>query len=249
MAVGRALSRTPERSAARSRSELAFARTWAGLRGLERTLALSPGERERWRRGRETYAVWALRVRHPEVLERMARVGARLAAALGGAFVPQPLDQAHVTVFVAGFPSPAPALDDDVAESALRAQAALAHRLGLGPLRLEVGGANGFLTCPFLEVLDPAGDLARLRRALAAGAPEIRFSDYHPHVTVGFLPGGVGTEPLRACLSPLRRLPPLRLRPAEVELVTYDAATPGSPLITASKVAFTGRSPGPARRR
>lgn len=222
---------------------------WAGLRAVERTLALSPGERERWRRGRETYAVWALRVRSPRVLERMAQVASRLVGALGSAFVPQPLDQAHVTVFVAGFPCPAPALDDDVAESALRDQAASARRLGLGPLRLEVGGANGFLTCPFLEVYDPAGDLARLRRALATGAPEIRFADYHPHVTVGFLPGGVSAEALVACLSPLRRLPPLTLRPAEVELVTYDAATPGSPLVTASRVAFTGRSPGPARRR
>lgn len=183
------------------------------------------------------------------MLERVGQVTRRLEAELGGAFVPAALDQLHVTVFVAGFPTPTPALDDDVALEALAAMARRVERLRAGPPRLWVGGANAFLSCPFLEVHEVGADLARVRLALGEGAREIRFADYNPHVTLGAIPSAVDTAALRRCLGPLRRLPPLPLRAVALELVSFEAARAGAPLVTERSLPFSGRSPGPGRRR
>ena len=216
---------------------------------MERTLGLDPGERERWRRGRARYAVWVARVQDRAVLRRLAQVGEQLTQALGGSFVPMAPAQAHITLFVAGFPAQQPALDDDVSYATLEAQAAAVARLRGGPLRVHVGGASGFLSCPLLEVVDGRGDLVRLRAALGAGASEVRFAPYLPHVTVGSLPESVPTDAVREALEPLRRLPPLRLRVDQVELVSFDAAVAGSPLVTEVAVPLSGRSRARASRR
>ena len=55
--------------------------------------------------------MWALRVDDAAVIARMAEVAGRL----GDAIVPVAPAQAHVTVWVYGFPAAAPVFDDDVA--------------------------------------------------------------------------------------------------------------------------------------
>ena len=93
----------------------------------------SPGVREAWAAGRRRYAVWLLRVQPPAVLERMKRV----AEALGDAVEPTPLEEAHITLWVAGFPTDTPSLDDDVAEAVLAAQAeALRAHFGLSLIHI-----------------------------------------------------------------------------------------------------------------
>lgn len=202
-----------------------FAETWAAFAARPRTLGPSPGALEDWARGRTRYALWALRVSAPAVLRRMGAVAERLA----GAIVPVPPADAHVTVWVCGFPAAAPAFDDDIGEEALAAQRAAV--MNLAPPRLVVGAPNAFATCAFLEVDDPHGDLAALRAALAVpGAREVRFAGYQPHVTVGRFVDTRPVAPLADALATLRagdHTAPLSVDDAVLELVALDARAPG----------------------
>jgi hypothetical protein len=201
-----------------------FAETWAAFRVLERTLGPTPGAIEAWRRGRERYLVWALRVSDPRVTARMASVAGRL----GDAVVPVSAEDAHVTTWVCGFPTAVPTLDDDVAESLIAEQRAAAARLP--PARVVVGAPSAFSTCAFLEVHDPYGDLASMRAALAVpGAREIRFARYQPHVTVGRFRDTRAAEPIAETLASLRLgrdAAPLAVDDCTLDLVALDARAP-----------------------
>ncbi len=223
----------------------AFGETWAQFSAASEALGPTPGVREAWHRGRPRYAVWVLRVTDDAVRERMNDVSRALSRALGPApdmLRPQPAAEAHVTVWVAGFPTDTPALgdalDDDVAWARLHAQAAEAA--GAGPLSLVVGGANSFLSCAFLEVFDPTGGLGRLRARLGPG--ELRFAPYLPHVTAALYGDRAPLDRLRAALQPLRALPPLPMVVDALELVTFRAEVAGSPLETALYVPLAGRA-------
>lgn len=204
----------------------AFSETWAKFRALKHTLGPTGDAIETWRRGRERYAVWALRVADPEVIARMAAVADRLA----GAIVPVRPDRAHVTTWVCGFPSAAPALDDDVAETIIAAQRRAVTNLPRP--RLVVGAPNAFATCAFLEVHDPHGDLAALRSVLAVpGAKEVRFAPYLPHVTVGRFDDTRPAAPIAGVLATLRDRDSVATAPRAVadstlELIELDARAP-----------------------
>src|SRR5437764_9998236 len=142
------------------RASPGFADTWERFRTLDRTAGPSGNAIEDWRRGRERYAVWALRLIDPAVTARMSAVAERL----GDRIVRVRPEDAHVTTWVCGFPTAVPTFDDDVADAILDAQRAAVS--GLRRPRLAVGGPNAFATCAFLEVHDPFGDLAALRAAL-----------------------------------------------------------------------------------
>jgi 2'-5' RNA ligase len=199
----------------------------------------SPGVREAWAAGRRRYAVWLLRVQPPAVLERMKRV----AEALGDAVEPTPLCDAHITLWVAGFPTDTPRLDDDVSEAVLAAQAEAleAHFGGRGPVRVEVGGANAFFTCAVLDVFDPDSALAEIRACLDEEGRELRFGPYHPHVTAGRFIDSRDRAPLAQALRPLRDLPLLPLDVHAVELCTFDAQAEALHLTTTARVLLTDR--------
>jgi 2'-5' RNA ligase len=203
---------------------MAFGQTWATFCARERTLGLSPGAIEDWRRGRTRYAVWALRIADAGVSARMAAV----AQPLAGAIVPVAADDAHVTAWVCGFPAAAPTFDDDVAEAIIVAQRAAVARLA--PPRLAIAAPNAFATCAFLEVHDPFGDLAALRAALMVpGAREVRFARYQPHVTVGRFKDTRPIAPLADALRALRtsgRFASQPIRTAALELIELDARQP-----------------------
>ncbi|MFT5684665.1 MAG: 2'-5' RNA ligase [Myxococcota bacterium] len=205
---------------------LIFKQAWRDFTTTPTTAGPSPGIREQWHRGRRWYAVWVLRVSEAAVHERMAEVADRL----GDAVRVIPADQAHITLFVSGFPTPNPHLDDDIAESALLRQR---DALAAADLRLDltIGGACSFSTAAFLEVHE-GGGLTAIRRILAGQADELRFTDYHPHVTVGVYRDTAPIPPLVAALTPLRDLPPIPLSPTAVELVVFDATIEGSALVT-----------------
>jgi hypothetical protein len=192
---------------------------------LATTRGPTPGALARWHGGRGRYAVWLLRVADAAVRARQAAVADRL----GPAIVPVAAGDVHVTAWVCGFPSARPRLADDVAEATLAAQRAAVR--GVRPPRLLVGAPNAFATCAFLEVHDPDGELAALRRRLAAapGAREVRFARYRPHVTVGRFPDDRPTAPLAAALAGLRADPRFHPIPAGVptlELVELDSHDP-----------------------
>jgi hypothetical protein len=197
----------------------------------------SPGVRAAWARGRPRYAVWLARARASEVLERLQLI----TRSLGDAVAPNPLAEAHVTLWVAGFPTETPSLDDDVAEAVLAAQtrALQAHFGGRGPLRLQVGGANAFFTCAVLDVFDPDGALAAIRDCLDKEGKELRFGPYYPHVTAGRFIDSRDRAPLAQALRPLRALPLIPLEVHEVELCTFDAEAEELHLTTAARLQLT----------
>ena len=203
---------------------MTFPQTWRAFCQQPTTLGPDPGIRQRWHQGRRWYAVWVLRVAEPAVHARMAA----LAEQLGDAIRPIPASQAHITLFVCGFPSRTPCLDDDIDEATLRAQWRALQSADLS-LSLAVGGASSFSTAAFLEV---HGDLSEIRGILASCADELRFGPYHPHVTIGTYPQTRPVGPIRAVLERSRDLPLIPIQPAAIELVVFDAHTAGSPLQT-----------------
>jgi hypothetical protein len=203
---------------------MSFDDTWSRFCALDETAGPTGNAIDDWRRGRERYAVWALRVIDPAVIARMAEVAARL----GDGLVRVRPEDAHVTVWVCGFPAAVPALDDDVAEEILVAQRAAVA--GLRPPRLLVGAANAFATSALHEVHDPYGDLAALRVALAVpGANEVRFAPYQPHVTVGRFGDSRPAAPIARALAGLRAgdaIAPRDVRDGRLELIELDARVP-----------------------
>ncbi|MCC6996379.1 MAG: 2'-5' RNA ligase family protein [Deltaproteobacteria bacterium] len=213
--------------------------TWQRFLDAGRTLGPSPGVREAWHQGRGSYAVWALLL-DDEVAGGQLRARADAVAAAVAPLGVRPVRQLHVTVFVAGFPALVATRPDDVATVRLARQLGRA-RAAAGPLALEVGGASSFQTCAMLEVT-PVGDaLARLRAALTAEAPEVRFAPYQPHVTAAIYDHDGPAAPVAAALAPLRDLPPLRVAPARLDLVVFDAARDGAPLRPVAGVALSGQ--------
>ncbi|MCK6523867.1 2'-5' RNA ligase family protein [Myxococcota bacterium] len=198
----------------------------------------TPGVRAEWAKGRRRYAVWLLRVDTPALRARLAQV----ADALGDAVEVTPPGEAHITLWVAGFPSAAPCLDDDVAEVVLtrQTQALRTRFASAGPARIVIGGANAFFTCAVLDVLDQDGSLEAIRACLDGEGKELRFGPYHPHVTVGRFIDHRDRAPLAAALRPLRALAPMELQVESVELCTIDAEVEALALHTEARVQLTG---------
>ena len=207
-----------------------FASVWQQFCRQPTTAGPDPGIRQQWHQGRRWYAVWVVRIVEPEVHARMAS----LANALGSAIRPIESSQAHITLFVSGFVSDTPHLDDDVAPSVLLRQRAALAAADLS-LSLSVGPANSFSTAAFLEVHERGG-LSKARAILSGQGDELRFGPYHPHVTVGVYRDTRPAAPLAAVLSAGRRLPLLTVRPAAIELVVFDAHVEGAPLLTRHRV-------------
>lgn len=157
--------------------------------------------------GRAHYAVWALEVDAPRALERMVQVQRALAAHIH----PVPRSQAHITAWVGGFVDGDGQRDDDLDWAVVAEMDARIQAQGRA-LRVQLGGASSFLSCPFLEVLDPGSELYRLREGFGSIHPkELRFSEFTPHLTLGTYAATEATDPLVEILRPFRDLPPLEL--------------------------------------
>lgn len=180
---------------------------WRTFLKSSHTLGPSPGVRESWRAGRRDYAVWALPVQDPAVLERAARVQ----RALVGHIQVQPLEQAHITLWVGGFVDGDGTRDDDL-DGETRAGIRRRIKAWTRPVRVQITAASSFLSCPFLEVQPLGSELDTLREEIGSIHPkEIRFSDYIPHLTLGTYSANEATESLVERLTPFRDLPPIEL--------------------------------------
>lgn len=217
-------------------------RVWDDFRNRETTMGPTPGAAEAWRAGRERYLVWALRVSAPAVLARAAEVAVRL----GDAIVAVPAREAHVTLWVCGFPAARPERSDDVAEEIVREQCRRME--GTGGTRLTVGSPNAFATCAFLEVDDGRGELAALRERLQLpGTREVRFSPYLPHLTVGRFVDSRPVAPLAAAIAELRQgvhAAPLSVADAALTLFELDARAPERMRSVWPPVQDPARAPG-----
>lgn len=160
---------------------MSFRRVWARFLRGPVTLGPAPGVREAWHRGRRWYHVWALRVDDPAVRARRDAV----LDALGPLAEPFCAEDLHVTLWVHGFAPPE-----------------FVHPEEGRAVPLRVGGANAFLSAPFLEVRGP---LAGLRAGFPG--PEERWASYRPHLTVGRFRSTAPTRVAAARLRPWRALP------------------------------------------
>ena len=204
---------------------------WQEFRRGPLTLPEDPSIRESWHQGRSRYAVWVLRVDDAAVRERVTQV----ASCLRDAIVPEPVNQLHITLFVAGFITPLPTRDDDVDELVLRDQVEDLSR-AMSPLVLEVGAAHSFLSVPTLRVHDPRGDLARLRRVLSRRTREIRFAAYYPHITVGRYRDARSTREISSRIEALWPWPPLPIVVDAIDLVCFDGLKVDTPLESIARI-------------
>ncbi len=178
-----------------------------------------------WHHGRPRYTLWSIPIEAPSVLERLDQARARL----GDWLHPDYARQAHLTLFVCGFPNARPWRNDDIHPQRLQAQHEALQQLRLAPFVLNIGGLDSFASAPILRV-GPCATLQRIRTELARISPEIRQAGYMPHITVGLYRqrieraawlqrcAGLGDTPLLA--QPVSRL----------ERLSYQADQPWGPL-------------------
>lgn len=181
-----------------------------------------------WHRGRTRYAVWTLPVECPHILARMARAQQHLGDWLHQGY----RRQAHITLFVCGFPAEQALWDDDFPHERLAAQQQAVRGLGAAPFELHIGGLDSFASAPFLSVSDSEGRLDALRSALAAHSPEIRQSDYDAHLTVGLYARCVPRPCVQRQLAAFAEGDPLRLTVRELHYSSYAATELFGPLCT-----------------
>lgn len=199
-----------------------FADTWQAFQAATHTLGPTPGLRSRWHAGRQAYFVWMVRLDDPRLRERVAAVQRTLEPWLD----PQPLDQLHITICVAGFPAPRTRSDsgfplpDHVDPAALQSTL---QRLNCAPPTLDIGGANSFTSAVFLEVQDADATLADLRsRVRGSLDPETRNAPWLPHVTVGSWRRRVPVRDVLDGLRLHRRWAPIRPTHAVFGLASID---------------------------
>ena len=205
------------------------------------TLACARRDYPEWHRGRPRYAVWTLAVDCPHILARLARAQRHLGDWLHADY----RRQAHITLFVCGFPAAQAKFDDDFPGERLAAQLDALQQLHAAPFELQIGGLDSFASAPFLSVADPAGRLAALRRVLAAHSPEIRQSRYTPHLTAGLYARSVPGEALRARLRAFADHQPLALPVSELHYSSYAADELFGRLRTEQRLRLAPAAPRP----
>lgn len=190
------------------------------------TLACELRDYPEWHRGRPRYGVWTVPVECPRLLARFERARAQLGEWLHRDY----RRQAHITLFVCGFPAEQALLDDDFPLERLAAQQQALRELGAAPFELQIGGLDSFASAPFLTVSDPDQRLDALRAALGKYSAEIRQAPYHAHLTVGLYARAVPCAQMRQRLAAFTDRAPLALPVRELHFSTYAAAELGGPL-------------------
>ena len=80
--------------------------------------------------------------------------------------------------------------------------------------------------------MDPEAGIQSLRTALSAGASELRFERYRPHITLGTFLRTEPTGPAASVIESMRLGAPRPLTLRRVERVGLDPSLEGAPLIT-----------------
>jgi 2'-5' RNA ligase len=186
-----------------------------------------------WRRGRETYTVWVLRLEDEAIREKFKAAREHL-----DGYLLKPYDrQPHITLFVCGFLVEQPQYNDDFTRAQLQAQVRAMENASVQPFEIEIGGLNSFASAPFLEVSDPEDGIARLREDLSRGAREFRTAPYTPHLTVGLY---AGTFPSDEVAERLMAFPanPIKLKVEQIAFATYRAQEIAGQLTYKHKIAL-----------
>ena len=178
-----------------------------------------------WRRGRDTYAVWVVRLEDKAIRGNFRAAREHLSGYLLEPYRRQP----HITLFVCGFLVEEPKYNDDFTSIHFQSQIKALGEASIEPFEIEVGGLNSFASAPFLEVRDPDSAIARLRGVLSRGAREFRTAPYTPHLTVGLYSAAFPSEEISGRIAKFQEKP-IRSKVEQITFVTYRAQEIGGPL-------------------
>jgi 2'-5' RNA ligase len=171
-----------------------------------------------WHHGRETYAVWILKLEDDFVREKFKSARTHLDGYLIKPYQRQP----HITLFVCGFLVQEANYNDDFTHDQLQAQLRTLEKADIGPFEIEIGGLNSFASAPYLEVHDPHGSIPDLREILSRSAREFRTAPYTPHLTVGLYSGAFQSGDVISRMASFSSKP-IRWKVEEIVLATYQA--------------------------
>ena len=186
-----------------------------------------------WHHGRETYAVWVLRMEEPSILDKFTSAREHLNGYLLEPYRRQP----HITLFVCGFLVDTPQYNDDFTSTQLQAQIEVAKQAHIQSFEIEIGGLSSFASAPFLEVYDPNDGITRLRELLARGGREFRTALYTPHLTVGLYASAFDSQEVTEQLAKFP-VDPVRWKVEEITLATYRAQEVAGPFAYRHDVSF-----------
>lgn len=194
----------------------------------EFTLASVQRDFVEWRGERTHYAVWAIDGDTPAVRAASAALCVRLAACLLPGYQRQP----HVTLRLCGFPAAVPRGTDDYPAATLERQIAALQANAPAPFTLAIGRPDSFASAAYLSVDDRAGGIHAARAALAgADCADDGFA-YTPHVTCGLYRGEFHLPTLLREMAGCNPGQPLRLQVERLNLMVYEAAIIGGPLVS-----------------
>lgn len=188
---------------------------------LSRVPTTIPAEKRdfpEWHHGRETYAVWILRLEGEAMREKFKAAREHLDGYLLEPYRRQP----HITLFVCGFLVDASQYNDDFTHEQLQAQFRTLEKASIAPFEIEIGGLNSFASAPYLEVQDLDSGIPRLREVLSRGAREFRTAPYTPHLTVGLYTSAFPSDEVARRLAGFSRVP-IRWKVEQITLATYKA--------------------------
>lgn len=195
-----------------------------------------------WHHGRETYAVWVLRMEESLLLDKFKSAQRHLDRYLLTPYRRQP----HITLFVCGFLVDTPQYNDDFTPEQLQAQIAIVEQAHIQPFEIVIGGLNSFASAPFLEVHDPEGGIPLLRELLAHGGREFRTAQYTPHLTVGLYADVFPSEKVARRLAKFT-YEPIRWTIRNITLATYKAYEFAGKLNYMQTIGFEIDEPAPLR--
>ena len=203
------------------------------LSGYPKTIPAEIRDFPEWHRGRDTYAVWVLRVEGRAIQAKFRAAREYLNGYLLEPYRRQP----HITLFVCGFLVDAPQYNDDFAQEQLQAQIKIAEQTQIQPFEVEIGGINSFASAPFLEVRDPDNGIPCLREILSRGGREFRTAPYTPHLTLGLYGGAFDSQEVMERFARFS-VEPVRWTVEGITLATYRAQEVVGPLTYQHKVSF-----------
>lgn len=200
----------------------------ASASGHEFTLASVQRDFVEWRGERTHYAVWAIDVDTPALRTATAALRARLAACLLPGYRRQP----HVTLHLCGFPAAVQRGADDYPAATLQRQIAALQAGAPAPFALAIGRPDSFASAAYFSVDDSAGGIQAARAALARTERTDDGFSYTPHVTCGLYRGEFHLPTLLREMAGCNPGLPLRLPVERLNLMVYEAAIIGGPLVS-----------------
>ena len=188
-----------------------------------------------WHRGRPRYGVWLLLIEQPEWLAYIADIQQRLSRFI----YPQLHRQAHITLFVCGFPQTEQRFNDDVHPDKIDAQRQRLTDAQLPAFNLQLDQVDAFPTIAFLSLKGDLAPLERIRQTLALDCPELRYADFVPHITLGLFRDAFSAAELRHAVAQLPAPPSTPCTIRRVDFATYSTHESLGPLRVEHSVALT----------